>query len=83
MAAPLEHKHAPRDPGQWDRFWQQFQYRWECDNDEMDDIWVEGQSWTEPACGFIPSVLTRLDHLTAAGSEDPEISLRVHLVDLD
>ena len=47
------------------------------------DIWVEGQSWTEPACGFIPSVLTRLDHLTEAGSEDPEISLRVHLVDLD
>ena len=55
----------------------------ECDNDDMDDIWVEGQSWTEPACGFIPSVLTRLDHLTEAGSEDPELSLRVHLVDLD
>ena len=83
MAAPLEHKHIPRDPGEWDHFWQQFQYRWECDNDDMDDIWVEGQSWTEPACGFIPSVLTRLDHLTEAGSEDPEISLRVHLVDLN
>ena len=83
MAAPLEHKHAPRDPGEWAHFWQQFQYRWECDNDDMDDIWLEGQSWTEPACGFIPSVLTRLDHLTEAGSEDPELSLRVHLVDLD
>ena len=83
MAAPLEHKHTHRDPGEWSHFWQQFQYRWECDNEEMDDIWVEGQSWAEPACGFIPSVLTRLDHLTEAGSEDPEISLRVHLVDLD
>ena len=49
----------------------------------MDDIWLEGQSWTKPGCGFIPSVLTHLDHLTEAGSEDPEISLRVHLVDLD
>ena len=49
----------------------------------MDDIWVEGQSRTEPACGFIPSVLTRLDHLTEAGSENLEISLRVQFVDLD
>ena len=83
MAAPLEHKHADRDAGEWAHFWQQFQYRWECDNEEMDDIWLEGQSWTEPACGFIPSVLTRLDHLTEVGSENPELSLRVHLVDLD
>ena len=53
MAAPLEHKHAHWDPGEWAHFWEQFQYRWECDNDDMDDIWLEGQSWTEPACGFI------------------------------
>ena len=85
MAAPLEHKHArgDRDPGEWAHFWQQFQYRWECDNEEMDDIWLEWDSWTESACGFIPSVLTCLDHLTAAGSEDPDLSLRVHLVALD
>ena len=64
MAAPLEHKHARgnRDPGEWAHFWQQFQYRWECDNEEMDDIWLEWDSWTESVCGFIPSVLTRLDH---------------------
>ena len=85
MAAPLEHKHArgDQDPGEWADFWQQFQYRWECDNEEMDDIWVQWESWTEPGCGFIPSILTHLDHLTAAGSEDSEISLRVHLVALD
>ena len=46
MAAPLEHKHARGDRarGEWAHFWQQFQYRWECDNDEMDDIWLEWQS---------------------------------------
>ena len=49
----------------------------------MDDIWVQWESWTEPGCGFIPSILTRLDHLTEAGSEDPEISPRIHLVSLD
>ena len=42
-----------------------------------------GSRGTEPACGFIPSILTHLDHLTAAGSEDPELSLRVHLESLD
>ena len=84
MTAPLEHRHSHRDPGEWDRFWRQFQYRWECDSDDMDDTWVEGQSWTEePGCGFIPSVLTRLDHPMEAGSEDPELSPRVHLVSLD
>ena len=28
MAAPLEHKHTHRDPGEWAHFWEQFQYRW-------------------------------------------------------
>ena len=38
VAAPLEHKHTHRDPGEWAHFWSQFQYRWVCDNDAMDDI---------------------------------------------
>ena len=46
MSAPLEHKHTRWDPGEWTHFWEQFQYRWECDNDDMDDVWLEGQSWT-------------------------------------
>ena len=51
MAAPLEHKHpgGDRDPGEWVHFWHHSQYRWECDNEEMDDIWLEWESWTEPA----------------------------------
>ena len=83
MAAPLEHKHADRDPGEWAHFWKQFQHRWESGSEEMDDMWLMLESWTEPTCGFIPSVLMCYDHLTEAGSEDPELSLRVHIVALD
>ena len=37
----------------------------------------------EPSCGFIPSILTRLDHITEAGSENPDFSLKIHLVAQD